>query len=188
LQTDDDAPVREAVIVDPGVMDEDMLKFLENGRYHLAGILVTHNHRKHVHGIRTLRKIYNADIYAVSPSIMEYPTIMAKDGDVIRIGSFVAEVITVPGHSSDSAAFKMGHILFTGDALEAGLIGRANSSYGTEVEVTSLRSKILSLPEDCVVLAGHGPPSTLEAERRFNAGIDYFEEDKRKRHRFRLEY
>jgi glyoxylase-like metal-dependent hydrolase (beta-lactamase superfamily II) len=177
----------QAIIIDPGAMDKGILNFIENNNYTLQGVLITHEHRTHVRGLRTLKRIYSADIYAANHIILEHRTSRVKDGDTLRIGPFTVEVITVPGHSADSAVFKIGRLLFTGDALTAGMVGSTVSSYGATVQMTALRSKIFSLPGDFTVLPGHGPPSTLEAERRFNAGVQHYEEIKNRRPRFIVE-
>jgi glyoxylase-like metal-dependent hydrolase (beta-lactamase superfamily II) len=180
-----DSP-REALLIDPGNMDEAILEFIEEREYKLLGVLVTHDHLNHTHGLRTLKHIYNTDIYAVNRFVLEHKTIMVKDGDVFNIGSFPIEVFTIPGHSSDSAVFKIKHMLFTGDAICGGLLGTTASSYGAEIQVNAIRSKIFSLPGNYALFPGHGPPSTLEAERRFNAGIQIYEENKKKRGSFTL--
>jgi glyoxylase-like metal-dependent hydrolase (beta-lactamase superfamily II) len=172
---------QDAILIDPGVMDKEILNFIENNEYTLRGILVTHDHQNHVRGLRTLRRIYNVDIYAVNHLILDHRTNLVRDGDTLHVGPFPVEVISVPGHSSDSAVFKIGELLFTGDALSAGLVGNTASSYGAAVQMTALRSKILSIPGDMIVLPGHGPPSSLEAERRFNLGIQLFEQHQTKR-------
>jgi glyoxylase-like metal-dependent hydrolase (beta-lactamase superfamily II) len=182
-----EASLREAIIVDPGNMDETILTLIERNNYTLRGVLVTHDHLSHVRGLRTLKRIYDADIYAVNHMILDQRTTRVKDGDTLHIGPFVVEVISVPGHSSDSAVFKIGYWLFTGDALSAGLLGSTASSYGAEVQMTALRSKILSLPGNYAILPGHGPPSSLEAERRFNVGIQFYEQSKNKRQPFTME-
>ncbi|MDR1862983.1 MAG: MBL fold metallo-hydrolase [Treponema sp.] len=178
---------REAVIVDPGNMDEAVLSFIEDNDYTLRGILVTHDHLNHVHGLRTLKRIYNAPIYGMNPVIRDYRTIMVKDGETLGIGPFQAEIIGVPGHSADSAVYKIGRLLFSGDALSAGMVGRTASSYAAANQISALRTKIFALPGDYVVLPGHGPPTTLEAERRFNRGVQFFEEQKKKRPAFKID-
>jgi glyoxylase-like metal-dependent hydrolase (beta-lactamase superfamily II) len=167
----DDASTNGAIIIDPGVVDKQILDFIENGNYNLKGVLVTHDHLGHVHGLRTLQRIYSTEIYAVNRVVLEHNTNPVKDGDTIRLGSFQIEVISIPGHSSDSAVFRIENLLFTGDVLTAGLVGRTASAYGAALQANNLRSRILSLPSNYTVLPGHGPPSSLEAERRFNAGI-----------------
>ena len=168
-------------------MDEAILNFIEHNNYRLMGVLITHDHLNHVHGLRTLKRIYDVDIYAVNRFILEHKTTMVKDGDAFDIGSFHIEAITVPGHSSDSAIYKIGHMLFTGDAINAGLLGTTASSYGAEVQMNALRTKIFSLPGNYGIFPGHGPPSTLEVEKRFNAGIQSFEKNKNKRRTFNMD-
>jgi len=178
---------RGAIIIDPAVMDEQILGFIENNDYRLLGVLVTHDHIKHVRGLRTLKRIYDAEIFAVNPHIREHRTTMVRDGETFNIGPFRIEVISTPGHSSDSAVFRVDRLLFTGDTLSAGLLGTTASSYGAAVQMTALRSKILSLPGDFTVLPAHGPPSTLEAERRYNVGIQSYDEIRNRRPTFNLD-
>jgi glyoxylase-like metal-dependent hydrolase (beta-lactamase superfamily II) len=174
----------EAIIIDPGEMGADILNIIENNEYSLKGVLITHNHRGHVRGLRTLRRIYDAEIYAMNHIVMDYKTNLVRDRDLLNIGPFRIEVISVPGHSSDSAVYKIDNWLFTGDAMSAGLVGTTASSYGAALQMTAIRSKILSLRGDFIVFPGHGPPSTLEAERRFNAGILLYDQNRKRRPSF----
>jgi glyoxylase-like metal-dependent hydrolase (beta-lactamase superfamily II) len=178
---------KAAIIVDPAVMDKQILNFIENNEYKLLGVLVTHDHIKHVRGLKTLKRIYDAEIFAVNPLIREHRTTMVRDGQTLNIGPFKVEVLTTPGHSSDSAVFRLDRLLFTGDSLSAGLVGRTASTYGAAVQMTALRSKIISLPGDFMILPAHGPPSTLEAERRYNAGIQSYDVIRNRRPKFMLE-
>jgi glyoxylase-like metal-dependent hydrolase (beta-lactamase superfamily II) len=172
---------REAIIIDPGVMDDHILMFIENNEYSLRGVLLSHDHPGHSHGLKTIKRIYDVEIFAVNHIVGEFKTTKVKDGDHLTIGSFGIDVISVPGHSSDSAVYCVGKMLFTGDALSAGLVGSTASSYGATVQMNALQSKILSLPGDYLVLPGHGPPSNLEAERRFNAGIEAYDQRRKRR-------
>jgi glyoxylase-like metal-dependent hydrolase (beta-lactamase superfamily II) len=175
-----------AIIIDPGSIENVTLDIIENNNFILKNVLVTHDHLSHVHGVRTLKRIYNAEIFAVNQSIMNHKTIMVKDGDVINIDGFQVEVISIPGHSSDSVVYRIGNLLFTGDVLTAGLVGETASVYGTATQMNKLRSRLLSLPGDYIVLPGHGPPSTLEAERRFNMDISRYDQNRSKRPSFRV--
>jgi glyoxylase-like metal-dependent hydrolase (beta-lactamase superfamily II) len=178
---------QEAIIIDPGNMDGPILNFIEKNNYYLRAVLITHDHLNHVHGLKTIKRIYDVEIYAVNRIIQEYRTVLVKDGETLNLGPFQIEVITVPGHSADSAVFKIGHMLFTGDTITAGLLGSTVSSYGATIQLSSIRSKILSLPGNYTILPGHGPPSSLDAERRFNAGIQYYEQHKNRRPVFTVE-
>ena len=167
-------------------MDKHILDYIENNNLNLKAALITHDHRNHIHGLRTLLKIYDVKIYAVNRIIAERETHPLKDGDLIRIDSFNAEAISIPGHSSDSAVFRIDNLLFTGDVLTAGLVGQTASAYGSTLQINNLRSRILSLPGDYTVLPGHGPPSSLEAERRFNAGIAQYDYNRSRRPVFKV--
>ena len=166
-----DFPDPGAIIIDPGIMDSEILSIIEDNNLSINGIFITHDHSHHVRGLKTFMRIYNAEIFAVNPVVLEQKTTIVKDGDQINIGSIRIEVISVPGHSADSAVFKIGRFLFTGDAMSAGLVGSTASSYATMTQERALRSKIFSMPGDYTILPGHGPPSSLEAERRFNYGL-----------------
>jgi len=176
-----------AILVDPGSMEKITLDSIENNNLDLKAVLITHDHVNHVQGIKTLKKIYNADVIAVNPKIMDIKTTMVKDGDKLIIGGFSIEVISIPGHSSDSVVYKIENLLFTGDVLTAGLVGSTASAYGAATQMNKLRSRLLSLPGDYVVLPGHGPPSTMEAERRFNADIFIFDQNRSRKPAFKID-
>lgn len=164
-----------AIVIDSGSMEKITLEFIENNNFDVKAVFLTHSHLGHVRGLRTLKKIYNAEVYAVDQFIMDHKTNMIKDGDIINIGDLKIEVISIPGHSFDSVVYRIDHLLFTGDVLTAGLVGRTASAYGAATQMSKLRTRLLSLPGDYVVLPGHGPPSTLEAERQFNKDIFHYD-------------
>jgi glyoxylase-like metal-dependent hydrolase (beta-lactamase superfamily II) len=168
-------------------MEKATLENIENSNFDLKAVLITHDHIGHVRGLRTLKRIYNAEVYAVNQFILDHKTNMIKDGDFFNVADFLVEVISIPGHSSDSVVYRIGNLLFTGDVLTAGLVGKTASAYGATTQINKLRSRLLSLPGDYIVLPGHGPPSTLEAERRFNADIFHYEETRTKLTPFKIE-
>jgi glyoxylase-like metal-dependent hydrolase (beta-lactamase superfamily II) len=176
-----------AILVDPGSIESVTLQTIENNNFDLKAVLITHEHLGHVRGLSTLKRIYNAEIFAVNQHIMDHRTNMVKDGDKIGIAGFYVEVISIPGHSSDSVVYRIDNMLFTGDVLTAGLVGSTASAYGTKTQMNKLRSRLLSLPGDYIVLPGHGPPSTLDAERRFNADILRYEENRTKRPAYKVD-
>jgi glyoxylase-like metal-dependent hydrolase (beta-lactamase superfamily II) len=178
---------RDAIIIDPGCMDEALLDFVENNKYTLKGILITHNHANHVNGLRSLKRIYrDAAIYSANGLVMDYKTNVVRDGDIIDVGTFRVNVISVPGHSIDSVVYLIEHLLFTGDVLSAGLIGRTDSSYGAMRQIAIIQNKLFTLPGNYIVLPGHGPPSTLNVERGYNIGIGLFDENRNKTRRTSL--
>ncbi|MCL2609387.1 MAG: MBL fold metallo-hydrolase [Treponema sp.] len=187
LGTDEGVTPAEAVIVDPGSIDSSLIHRIEDNGYDLRGVFVTHDHRVHVNGLRTLKRIYDVEIFAVNDTVSDFPATRIKDGDTVSAGPFRIEVLCVPGHSSDSAVFLVDRLLFTGDAMTSGLVGPTASAYGSATQMLKLRGRVLSLPGDYTVLPGHGPPSSLEAERRFNADIANYRDARTLRRNFRTD-
>ena len=179
---------REAIIIDPGIMDSSILSVIEENNYVLMGVVITHDHPHHVRGLRAIMRIYNTEIYAINPAIGEHRTTLVRDGEFVNTGPFKIEVFSIPGHSADSAIYRIDRLLFTGDALSSGLMGNTASSYSAATQISALQRKILSLPGDYTILPGHGPPSSLEAERRFNLDINSFERQKNSRPVFTIDF
>lgn len=167
-----DSDPKEALVVDPGCMDEQLLEFIEGNDYVVRAVLITHDHANHVRGLRTLLRIYDAEVYAGNPMVADQRATIVKDEEILELGGFKVQAYSVPGHSADSLAYRVGKVLFTGDAISAGLIGSTASSYGKSILYDAISKKILSQRGDMVILPGHGPPTTVEAERRFNAGME----------------
>jgi hydroxyacylglutathione hydrolase len=160
----------EAAIVDPASFTIGLLNFIEDKGYSVKAVLITHNHAHHVDGLRTLLRIYDAEVFYSGSSLGELQCTMVKDGDVFKICGLEVQALSVPGHSADSLVYRFDKIVFTGDALHAGLIGKTLSQYGNRLLKEQLMRKVLCLPEDNIVLPGHGPPSCIAAEKRFNLG------------------
>jgi len=168
----------DAILIDPGIMDTELLNLIEGNHFYIRSILVTHHHNSHVKGIRTLKKIYDADIYAFSPFVLDFPTTPIKDGDHFTCASDMAvEVMEVPGHSSDSLVYHIGGMIFTGDVLAAGRVGTTKNSFSRAILLRSISEKLFHLPDSTLVLPGHGPPSTLKAEKMYNPDLKLLHSD-----------
>lgn len=187
LGTEPDCEKQAAIIIDPGHIDQKIIDFIEDNNYTLSGILVTHDHLNHTRGINTLKRLYHPDIYTVNPVIAQQKTVMIRDGDIFSIPPFRIEAFSVPGHATDSMIYNIENLLFTGDALSAGLVGKTFSLYGAKIQINALQSKIFSLPGDYVVLPGHGPPSSLDVERQLNAGIQLYTQKVKHRSSFTID-
>jgi glyoxylase-like metal-dependent hydrolase (beta-lactamase superfamily II) len=162
---------KEAIIVDPASFTVGLLKFIEDRGFDITSVLLTHNHQHHINGLRTLLKIYDATVYS-SNTMIEAPSCqLIHDGEIFQAGGITVEALSVPGHSADSMAFRIGKLVFTGDCLHAGLIGKTLSQYGLSLLKEQLGLKILSLPDDCILLPGHGPPSSVGIEKLYNVGL-----------------
>jgi glyoxylase-like metal-dependent hydrolase (beta-lactamase superfamily II) len=163
---------KEAMVIDPAEMNAALLGHIEKNGYALKSVFVTHSHAHHVRGLKTLLKIYDAEIFAANASVAGFPCKPMRDGESVSTCGFTVDAFSVPGHSPDSLVFRIGGILFTGDALHAGLIGKTLSSYNAVTLADRLKSKILDQADEFIILPGHGPPSTVGTERRFNVGLE----------------
>jgi glyoxylase-like metal-dependent hydrolase (beta-lactamase superfamily II) len=180
---------REAILIDPGCMDNVILNFIESENYNLKGVLITHNHENHVLGIRALMRIYSTQIYSIAPNIYDCKTNIIHDGDVLNIGGFKIDVIAVPGHSADSVVYKIAHFLFTGDVISAGMLGAVSSPYGAMRQISKIQNSIFPMQGNYFVFPGHGPPTSLNVERKHNVSIGRFQESIKRSERsaFRME-
>jgi len=161
----------DALLVDPAEFTENLLDFIESNGYYVRSVLLTHNHIHHVQGLSTLLRIYDAQVYSSSTEVHDIRCKVLHDGDILEVCGMRMEALSVPGHSSDSIVYKIDKLLFTGDTLEAGMIGHTLSRYGNALLREGIERRVLSQSEDCIVLPGHGPPSTIGAERRYNLGM-----------------
>ena len=117
------------------------------------------------------RAVVQGEMYGVRVDAPPPPARALADGDTVELGGTVLRVLHVPGHSPGSVAFydEAGGVLIGGDVLFAGSVGRTDLWQGSmETLLASIRDRILVLPDDTVVHAGHGPSTTVGAERRSN--------------------
>lgn len=160
--------LKEAIIVDPGKITKEIVQNIENEQYNLVAVLITHNHGSHTDGLSTIRKIYNPRIYAADSQAAGEDTIVLKGDGIFKIADFTIGYLSVPGHSTDSMCYKIGNVIFTGDTLSAGKIGSTNNSYAKKTLIANVQTKIFSQQESTTLLPGHGPPTSIEAEKFFN--------------------
>jgi hydroxyacylglutathione hydrolase len=158
----------EAVLIDPGVFDAPLLQAVEGNKLSIRYILVTHAHNAHINGIRSLLKVYDGLIYANQPSILDFPARHIQGEDVLTLGELSVRVIETPGHSIDSVSFLVDHLLFTGDLLFAGGIGKTRDGYARGLLLETVRKKLLVLGDETLIFPGHGPPSKIGIEKLYN--------------------
>jgi glyoxylase-like metal-dependent hydrolase (beta-lactamase superfamily II) len=161
----------DALLIDPGIFDEGLLKLIEDNSFYVRHVLITHSHHAHVSGIRTLRKIYDATLWGFEPKSVEFPVQKVAGSETIELAGFSIEVLETPGHSNDSVCYRIDRLLFTGDTLSAGTVGETDSPYERALLLASIRGRIIPLDDGTLVFPGHGPPTTIELERRFNPDL-----------------
>lgn len=163
---------KKALIIDPGKITAEIINQIEGGGYQLCAVLITHNHSSHVRGLSTLRKIYKLAVYAADSEAAGSETNVINGDGSLKIAGLNVGYFAVPGHTSDSIVYKIGRVLFTGDVISAGKIGETSTSYSRRILCTGIQTKILSQQEDTVIMPGHGPPTSVGAEKQFNTDLN----------------
>ncbi len=185
-----DEATREAMVIDPGDDIENVLSLIEKHSLKVEQIVITHAHIDHVGGAMKLRAATGAPIllnqndYALLKMLdVQAAWIGMKDpgkveidhsvgqADTVRAGTLTANVIHTPGHTEGSVClyFPAESKLIAGDTLFAGSIGRTDLPGGSmEKIINSLHEKVMALPDDTLVVPGHGPLTTIGEERASN--------------------
>ncbi len=185
-----DESTREAMVIDPGDDISKIVALLEKHALTVKQIVITHAHIDHVGGAMKLRALTGAPIllnendYALLKMLdvqaawlgMAAPEAVAIDqnlshGDSVRTGSLAATVLHTPGHTEGSIClyFPAENKLIAGDTLFAGSIGRTDLPGGSfEKIIGSLKGKLLELPDETLVVPGHGALTTIGDERESN--------------------
>lgn len=154
----------EAILIDPGHMDINLLNLIEKDNYKPRHILLTHGHVNHYAGVKTIQKIYDTEVYARRNDFNGISNHQIKEG-ILSLDGLDVEVIEVGCHSPDSVIYRINDFYFTGDALSAGRLGSCPDSYTSLKLIHILEEKLFTREGHGIVLPGHGPPSTLSAEK-----------------------
>ena len=185
-----DEKTREAMVIDPGDDIEQVLERIRKHSLNVKQIVITHAHIDHVGGAMKLRAATGAPIllnqndYALlkmldaqaawlgmaAPGKVEIDQSIGQ-GDVVKTGPLVAQVLDTPGHTEGSIClyFSTENKLIAGDTLFAGSIGRTDLPGGSfEKIIRSILDRVLALPDETVVVPGHGPLTTIGEERQSN--------------------
>jgi hydroxyacylglutathione hydrolase len=178
------------MVIDPGDDITDVLALVQKHNLQVRQIVITHAHIDHVGGAMKLREVTGAPIllnqndYALlkmldvqaawlgmrSPGAVEIDRSIG-DADNVEAGPLLANVIHTPGHTEGSIClyFPAQQKLIAGDTLFAGSIGRTDLPGGSFDKIMrSLHQRVLALPDDTVVVPGHGPLTTIGDERQSN--------------------
>ena len=178
-------------VIDPGDDAEIILTKVKEIDVEIKYILATHGHFDHIGAVAELKTALGADFLAHQDDFFfiedgknaalrwgvdiqqpPKPDRFIKDGDKIKIGKFEFKVIHTPGHSPGGVCFLYNRMLFGGDTLFQGSIGRTDFRKGSFEDLkNSIRKRLYSLPDDTIVYTGHGPATTIGDEKKYNAFV-----------------
>ena len=188
----------EAVVIDPGDETDRILSSLAESSLTAKFIINTHGHFDHVSANKRLSEVTGAPIlihtldapmlnqlsssaaaWGLSADNSPKPDRELNDGDEVNFGTVTLKVIHTPGHTPGGISLYTADIVFVGDTLFAGSVGRTDFPGGSfEVLKESIRNKLFVLGDQTKVFTGHGPPTTIGEERRSNPfvgeGASYF--------------
>jgi len=178
-----DDNTREALIIDPGFdTSRDLKKTLDevsSQRFRVKFIVNTHGHPDHTSGNRAAKDATGAliMIHELDAPMLVDPSAdrILHDGDVVRVGEVKLRVLHTPGHSRGGISLLSDNVIFCGDTLFAGSIGRCDLPGGSGKELMrSIKNRLLILLDHVKVYPGHGPATTIGEERRNNPFLQDF--------------
>ena len=186
---------KNAAIIDPGGEGEKIIARVEQLGLNVQAILLTHGHLDHVGAAEQLKAHFNVPIYGANQlddywfaSLPEQANQFGlaeiqpftpdrwlnQEGEHLKIGDFDFEILHLPGHTPGHIGFieHQKGIAFTGDVLFRGGIGRTDFPGGSfDQLIESIKSKLYPLPDEMIIIAGHGPYTTIGEEKRSNAFV-----------------
>jgi hydroxyacylglutathione hydrolase len=183
---------KAAILIDPG---DEAARLVRTARFlgvDVKGVYATHGHIDHAGAAAAVCEALSAP-FAIHPAdgflldglpdqarMFGLPPIVAPrvdrelaDGDAIEFGGLRGEVICTPGHTPGGVCFRFGDVVFVGDTLFAGSVGRTDLPGGsTRQLLASIRDRLLVLPDDLRAFSGHGPATSIGYERHNNPFLD----------------
>jgi len=183
-----DEGTRDCAVIDPGADPEKIVATIADLELKPVVVLNTHGHVDHIGANAGIVEKYAVPLamHAADTGMLQVsdfielslllgarnsppPDRLLAEGDEIAVGRTSLRVIHIPGHTPGSIGFVHGGVLFSGDTLFCGGVGRTDLPGGSWKDLErSIRERILTLPEETVVLPGHGPWTTVEQERASN--------------------
>jgi hydroxyacylglutathione hydrolase len=185
-----DEESKEAVVIDPGGNEEEILEALKYHGLKLKTIIDTHGHFDHVDANEPVREATGAHIaiHSLDANMLTRPSqdallftgnrartskadILLKEGDTISFGNYRLKVLHTPGHTPGHISLVLENhtLVYVGDLLFNGSIGRTDFPGGSfEALISAVKTKIFPLGDQYTVFPGHGPVTTVGHERKFN--------------------
>lgn len=186
---------KEAILIDCSDYVEEIIDYVKKNNLKVKYILLTHGHFDHVLGINRMNEVLGAKVYVhegdkeqvvntravmtmfgLPTEGVENPKITAtlSDAGELTLGNQVIKVIETPGHTPGGVCYLIGDCLFSGDTLFHGTIGRTDLPGGSFQQIKhSVKDVLFALDENIKVYPGHGEPTSIGYEKKFNDIVNY---------------
>ncbi|WP_028973829.1 MBL fold metallo-hydrolase [Spirochaeta cellobiosiphila] len=158
----------EAILIDPGQLDTNLLMMIEDNNFYIKGVLITRFSPAHTHGLRTLLRVYDAQVYAHRNAVYEGSYYPVKDQEVLPFNNFNVQCQFIPEHYSDSVMYHLNDWVFTGDVLSAGNFGHTENLFKNSNLKLALTQGLFKMEPKTQLFPGFGPPTTVEGETKWN--------------------
>jgi glyoxylase-like metal-dependent hydrolase (beta-lactamase superfamily II) len=181
-----DEETLEAACLDPGGPPEELLTEIKDKKLKLKYIILTHGHYDHIGGVNTLQENTGAlvAVHTTDAALLTNPALnlsslfgqkvivkadqLLSDGEVLCLGANMLKTYHTPGHTQGSMVIHGSGILFSGDTLFAGSVGRTDLPTGNQSTLNRSLRKLLQFHDGTRVFPGHGPDTNLGQEKRNN--------------------
>ncbi len=184
-----DESTLDGIVIDPGSDGNKFIEFIESENINLKYIVLTHAHFDHIGGVNEIKEKTGAEVmlcrgeeiiaesgrYNLSAvhgcPVTVHADKVLEDGEIVSFGGLSFKVFITPGHTPGGGCFYFENeaVLFTGDTLFYGSVGRTDFELGSISDlIASIKNKLLVLPENVIVYCGHGPKTSIGFEKENN--------------------
>lgn len=182
-----DEESKKGAVIDPGGSLNEIISIVSDNKINIEYIILTHGHGDHIGAVKDLKENTNSKILAheaekdiLNKSENNLTALMGmdiieieadeylKEGQTVKLGKLELNIIHTPGHTPGCMCIKVDDIMFTGDTLFAGSIGRTDLPGGDYDTIMNSLEKLSKLDDEITIYPGHGPASEIGIEKSIN--------------------